>query len=62
MSRKRYIASDPTAWKAIGWADRAAAKKDIGEKAKAIREARARLQDQGFDCDPDKIRIPKKKW
>lgn len=63
MARKRgFIAADPTAWKAIGWADKELAKKDIRPKARAIKEARARLQEQGFDCDPDKIRTPKKKW
>jgi hypothetical protein len=54
MSKKRgFNASDPTAWKAISWVDKHAAKKDIGPRAKAMREARARLQEQGFDVSED---------
>ena len=63
MSKKRgFNASDPTAWKAISWVDKIAAKKDIGPRAKAIREARARLQEQGFDVSVDQLRLPKKRW
>ena len=62
MARRRgFIGSDPTAWKAISWVDREAAKKDIKPRAEAIRKARERLQEQGFDVDPDKRHIPKKR-
>lgn len=63
MSKKRgFNASDPTAWKAISWVDKHAAKNDIGPRAKAIKEARARLQEQGFDVSEDQLRLPKKRW
>ena len=44
MSRKRYVNSDPTAWKAIGWADREAAKKDIRPKAEKLKRSKIAVE------------------
>ena len=61
MSRKRYIASDPTAWKAISWADRETEKKksppmaitlESGNKRKRRRKrrhAKANFRARGND-------------
>ena len=42
--RRRFINSDPTAWTAIAWADREAAKKDIRTKAKRLKRARIAVE------------------
>ena len=61
MSRKRYIASDPTAWAAISWADRDTARKksttmDIAfesgnkrKRRKKRRHAKANFRAHGND-------------
>jgi hypothetical protein len=41
MARKRgFVAADPTAWKAIGWADKELAKKEIRPKAKKLKRSK----------------------
>ena len=49
MSRysRGFNRSDPTAWKAIAWVDREAAKKDIRPRAEAIRKAKERISENG---------------
>lgn len=44
MGRKHYINSDPTAWKAISWVDREAAKKDIRAKAEKIKRSKIAVE------------------
>lgn len=44
MSRRNFINSDPTAWKAIGWADRAAAKQDISPKAEKLKRSKIAVE------------------
>lgn len=40
MGRKHYINSDPTAWKAISWVDREAAKAEKLKRSKIAVEGR----------------------
>jgi hypothetical protein len=44
MGRKHYINSDPTAWKAISWVDREAAKKDIRPKAEKLKRSKIAVE------------------
>ena len=45
MARKRgFVASDPTAWTAIAWADRDAAKKDIRPKAEKLKRSKIAVE------------------
>ena len=45
MARKRgFIASDPTAWTAIAWADKDAAKKDIRPKAERLKRSKIAVE------------------
>ena len=45
MARTRgFVASDPTAWTAIAWADRDAAKKDIRPKAEKLKRSKIAVE------------------
>ena len=44
VRRRGFIASDPTAWKAIAWADREAAKKDIRPKAEKLKRSKIAVE------------------
>ena len=48
MARTRgFVASDPTAWTAIAWADRDAAKKDIRPKAEKLKRSKIAVEGCG---------------